>query len=63
MEHWKAANKVIRYLHGTKDYMLIYMRTENLEIKGYSNSEFAGCVDLRKSTSGYIFMLAGGVVS
>ena len=30
---------------------------------GYSNSDFDGCVDSRKSTSGYIFKLADGVIS
>ncbi len=53
----------MRYLQGTKDYMLMYRRTDNLEVIGYSDSDFAGCVDSRKSTSGYIFMMAGGVVS
>jgi hypothetical protein len=37
MDHWKAAKKVLRYLQGTKEYMFMYMRTKNLEIKGYSN--------------------------
>jgi len=32
-------------------------------VNGYSNSDFVGCIDSRKSTSGYIFMLAGGAVS
>jgi hypothetical protein len=31
-----------------------------LEIVGYSDADFAGCVDSRKSTSGYIFTLRGG---
>ena len=53
----------MRYLQGTKDYMLKYRRTNNLEVIGYSDSDYAGCVDSRKSTSGYIFMLAGGAVS
>ena len=43
--------------------MLMYRRTDNLEVIGYSDSDFAGCVDSRKSTSGYIFMMAGGAVS
>ena len=30
---------------------------------GYSDSDYAGCVDSRKSTFGYVFMLAGGVIS
>ena len=43
--------------------MHMYRRTDNLEIIGYSNSNFYGCIDSRKSTSGYIFMFAGGAVS
>ena len=43
--------------------MLMYRRTDNLEIISYSDLDFAGCVDSRKSTSGYIFMFAGGAVS
>ncbi|RVX12008.1 Copia protein [Vitis vinifera] len=54
---------MMRYLQGTKDYKLIYRRTNNLKVVGYSDSDFAGCVDSCKSTSGYIFILAGGVIS
>ena len=53
----------MRYLQETKDYMLMYRRIDNLEVIGYSDSDFAGCVDSRKSTSGYIFIFAGGAVS
>ena len=63
IDHWKAAKKVMRYLQGTKDYMLMYRRTDNLEVIGYSDSDYAGCIDSRKSTSGYVFMLAGAAVS
>ncbi|XP_057958691.1 secreted RxLR effector protein 161-like [Malania oleifera] len=63
MEHWKAAKKVLRYLKGTRHCMLTYRRTDQLEVVGYSNSDFAGCVDSRKSTYGYLFLLAGGAIS
>uniref|UniRef100_A0A2N9GQF3 Integrase catalytic domain-containing protein n=1 Tax=Fagus sylvatica TaxID=28930 RepID=A0A2N9GQF3_FAGSY len=63
LDHWRAAKKVMRYLQGTKDYMLMYRRTDNLEVIGYSDSDFAGCIDSRKSTSGYIFLMASGAVS
>ena len=63
IDHWKAVKKVLRYLQGTKDYMLTYRRTNNLEIIGYSDSNYAGCKDTRKSTSGYIFMLSNGPIS
>ena len=63
LNHWKAVKKVMRYLQGTKDYMLIYKRSDQLEVTGYSDFDFASCLDDRKSTSGFIFMMAGGAVS
>ena len=63
MEHWRAAKKVLRYLQGTKEFMLTYKRSDHLEVIGYSDSDFAGCLDSRKSTSGYVFLLAGGAIS
>ena len=63
IDHWRAAKKVMRYLQGIKDYMLMYRRTYSLEVIGYSNADFVGCVDSRKSTSGHIFKLADGAVS
>jgi hypothetical protein len=41
--------------------MLTYRRSDSLHIVGYSDSDYAG--DDRKSTSGYIFTLAGGAIS
>jgi hypothetical protein len=63
MEHWKAAKRVMRYLQGTKDYGLTYRYTDHLEVVGYLDSDFAGCVDSKKSTSRYIFFLVGGAIS
>ncbi|CAM8943489.1 unnamed protein product [Rhodiola kirilowii] len=63
IDHWKAAKKVLRYLQGTKETMLTYRRSDHLEIIGYSDSDYAGCVDSRKSTFGYLFLLADGAVS
>jgi hypothetical protein len=51
MEHWKAAKRVLRYLQGTKDYGLTYRYTDHLEVVGYLDSDFVGCVDSRKPTS------------
>ncbi|GKD03851.1 retrovirus-related pol polyprotein from transposon TNT 1-94 [Tanacetum coccineum] len=58
--HWKAAKKVLRYLQRTKEYQLTYTRSDNLEVIGYSDSDFAKCKDTGISTLGYIFMLSGG---
>ena len=56
--HWIPAKRVMRYLQGTKDYMLTYRKSDQLEIIGYS-----GCRDSMKSTLGYIYLLAGGAIS
>ena len=53
----------MRYLRGTKDYMLTFKRYDNLEVIGYTDSNFAGCVDSRKSTFGYVYLLAGATIS
>ncbi|KAH9668658.1 Integrase catalytic domain-containing protein [Citrus sinensis] len=63
LDHWRAAKKALRYLQGTKDYMLTYRRSDQLEVIGYSDSDFAGCSDTRKLTSGYVFLLAEGAIS
>ncbi|KAL5555019.1 hypothetical protein UlMin_037255 [Ulmus minor] len=63
MDHWKAAKQVMRYLQRTKDYMLTYRRSDRLEIVGYSDLDFARCLDSRRSTSSYVFMMAGGAIS
>ena len=43
--------------------MLTYRRIDTLEVVSFSDSDYAGYVDDKKSTSGYIFMMAEGVVS
>ena len=53
----------MRYLQGTKSYMLAYRRSDDLEVVGYSDSNYVGCLSSQRSTSGYIFMLAGGAIS
>ncbi|XP_075096865.1 secreted RxLR effector protein 161-like [Nicotiana tabacum] len=63
LDHWKAGKSVLRYLRGTKDFKLTYKYSDLLEVIGYSDSDSGGCKDTGKSTSGYIFLLAGGAMS
>ena len=53
----------MRYLQGTKDYKLTYRHTDQLKVIGYSDFDFVGSVDTRKSTSSYIFLLSRGAIS
>lgn len=61
--HWKVIKKVLRYMQRTKNFVLTYQRSNILNIVGYSDADFSGCTDDFRSTSGYIFMMAGGAVS
>ncbi|KAJ9567681.1 LOW QUALITY PROTEIN: hypothetical protein OSB04_003647 [Centaurea solstitialis] len=63
--HWVAGKKVLRYLKGTINHMLLYRRIDDQELKieCYTDASYKQDHDDLKSTSGYIFMLAGGAIS
>ena len=45
--HWVAAKHVLRYLCGTIDYGLRYSSSSRMALVGYSDSDWAGSVDVR----------------
>ena len=57
IDHRKAAKKVLRYLQGTKVHVITYRRSYHLDVIGFSDLDYAGCVDTGKSTFGYLFLL------
>jgi hypothetical protein len=61
--HWVAAMHVLRYLHGTVGYGLMYTSSSDLTLVNYSNFDWAGSVEDRKSTSGCCFSLGSAMVS
>eukprot|EP00253_Pinus_taeda_P021840 PITA_21840 len=66
-EHWTIVNRVFRYLSGTSDYGFCYQGRLGLDrvldIHGFVDADRAGDLDLRRSTSGYVFNLFGGAAS
>ena len=63
MHHWKATKEVLRYLQGKNSHMPNYKKYDHLEVIGYTDSDFFGCMDTRKSTFGYVYLLARGAIS
>ena len=57
-EHIAALKRVFRYINGTKSFCLSYKRTSGY-LQGYCDSDWAGDVKDRRSTSGYVFTLGG----
>ena len=50
-----AGKSVLRYLKGTLSFGIEFSKVENFELKGYSDSDWAGSLDDMKSTSSYYF--------
>ena len=65
LAHWKALLHVLAYIKGTLGYRLRYAKDLGGSVKplGYVDADYRGDLDIRRSTSGYIFMMAGGPVS
>ena len=61
LAHWIAVKHILKYLMRTRNYMLIYSGVD-LNPMGYTDSDFMSDKDNRKSTSGSVFTLGGGVV-
>jgi hypothetical protein len=60
--HWEAALGVVRYLVGTVDYDLT-LGGSSETLVGYCDADYAGDLDSIRSTTGYVFLMFGGVVS
>ena len=61
--HLKAVKRIIRYVSGTSGYGLWYPYDSSTCIAGYSDADWAGNVDDRKSTSGGCFYLGNCLVA
>ncbi|KAH9679278.1 hypothetical protein KPL71_026064 [Citrus sinensis] len=60
---WLAVKWILRYLYGTVDVGLLFKKDCGQQCVGYCDSDFAGDLDKRRSTTGYVFTLGGGPVS
>jgi hypothetical protein len=62
-EHWIAAKHFLRYLHGTLNYGLRYASNNDVQLNGFTDSDWAGSADDRKSTSGICLSLDSAMIS
>ena len=62
-EHWAAVKHLLRYVAGTLHHGCRYDRsTGESRLIGYSDADFVGDVDDRKSTSGIVYMIGGSTI-
>jgi hypothetical protein len=55
--------RILRYLRGTPDYGLLLRRLRSTDLVVYTDADWAGCPDTRRSTSGYAVFLGDNLVS
>ncbi|GMP53764.1 hypothetical protein CsSME_00019138 [Camellia sinensis var. sinensis] len=55
--HLLAAKRIFRYLVGTINFGILYRKEGNFGLLGFTDSDYAGDPDDRRSTSGYVFMM------
>ena len=61
--HLAVVKRIIRYVNGTTDYGIWFSKDKNSGLAGYSDADWAGNVDDRKSTTGGCFYLGNNLVS
>ncbi|RVW58893.1 Retrovirus-related Pol polyprotein from transposon TNT 1-94 [Vitis vinifera] len=61
-QHWEAVKWILRYLKGSLDTCLCFTGA-SLKLQGYVDADFAGDIDSRKSTTGFVFTLGGTAIS
>ncbi|XP_040369459.1 secreted RxLR effector protein 161-like [Rosa chinensis] len=62
-EHFLAAKRIFLYLQGTIDLGIFYKKGEQSSLIGFTDSDYAGDIDDRRSTSGHVFVMGTGTVS
>lgn len=60
--HWTAAKRLLRYLKFSKSVGIYYQSQDDLNLTGWADSDYAGDSEDRRSTSGHIFLFAGGPI-
>jgi hypothetical protein len=61
--HWNVEKAILKYLKGTLDYGIKYTDASDVELTGYSDYDWAGNPNDRRSTTRYVFGIGSRVVS
>lgn len=61
--HWQAVKRLLRYLRGTSTYGLFITPSADFQLHCFSDSDWGGCPDDRRSTGGYLIYFGRNLVS
>ena len=61
--HWRAAKRILNFVQGTRTHGIFYKAKSDLDLIGFTDSDWEGDNTDQNSTSGYVFILAEGPIS
>ncbi|UYV81752.1 hypothetical protein LAZ67_20002198 [Cordylochernes scorpioides] len=62
-KHWEAAKHVLRYLSGTIDLELSYVKGNNNKVAMFTDADYGSDTDDRRSYSGMVAVIDGNVIN
>ncbi|KAI3719151.1 hypothetical protein L6452_20045 [Arctium lappa] len=63
VSHYQEVKRILRYLKGTLAFGLTFSKLSHTSLLGYSDADWARCLETRRSTYGYSIFLGGNLVS
>ncbi|KAD3068636.1 hypothetical protein E3N88_36516 [Mikania micrantha] len=63
LDHLQHVKRILRYIKGTMSYGLVFSRVSSPTVLGYSDADWARCIDTRRSTYGYSIYLGNNLIS
>ncbi|GLT61624.1 hypothetical protein SLA2020_343190 [Shorea laevis] len=61
--HLKGAKRILKYVKGTIDFGVMYSRSNEIKLLGFTDSDWVGSEDDMESTSGCCFSIGSGMIS
>ena len=61
--HWVAVKRILRYLKGSMNLKLVFCKETYNNVIGFSDADWAGEIDQRRSCTGYVYVYQGGAIS
>ncbi|XP_072076876.1 uncharacterized mitochondrial protein AtMg00810-like [Arachis hypogaea] len=61
--HWKSVKRILRYLQGTLDHGIVFTKAADFRIFSFTDADWGGDLEDRKSISGFCVYLGNNPIS
>jgi hypothetical protein len=61
--HWSAVKRILRYVQGTLSLGLRFGKSKSMIVSAFSDVDWTGCIDDRRSTGGFAVFLGSNLIS